>query len=398
MNDIILFGAFDRHNYGDLLFPLIMERVINDQFPTKNVFIAGLIKSDLSQYGAKRTVSIKNALKKSNTDATLILAGGDVIACDWQSAYGYLLPKAIFPVYQRIACYYFPKTTQRLTSKLLGLKSELPFNLGRNHVGDKRKIIYNSVGATEVGNIEDKRKTTSLGNVIKDSHFVSVRDNFSKTQLERIGCDSSQLAPDSATIMSSYISIEEIEERSAHSTKKLIKDNIDGYIVFQISQAHVNGKEKAFAKALSEVSSNLNLPIVLIAIGNAAGHNDAKGIHKVVSLLPKSISYNIYLDGNIFDLMNIIRNASCYCGSSLHGLITSMSFAVPRVALLPKLKKQINYMDTWDLPHMPRGVVPENLPSAVNIAISTPSKDLHELGRKLTETYMDNFKSLSKLF
>ena len=82
MNDIILYGAFDRHNYGDLLFPLIMERVINDQFPEKKVLIAGLINSDLSSYGAKETITIKKALKMSKNDATLILAGGDVIACD----------------------------------------------------------------------------------------------------------------------------------------------------------------------------------------------------------------------------------------------------------------------------------------------------------------------------
>lgn len=90
--------------------------------------------------------------------------------------------------------------------------------------------------------------------------------------------------------------------------------------------------------------------------------------------------------------------ASCYCGSSLHGLITSMSFSVPRVALLPKLRKQINYMDTWDLPHMPRGVIPENLTSAVDIAMATPSKDLKVLGRKLTDIYMNSFKTMGLNF
>ena len=96
--------------------------------------------------------------------------------------------------------------------------------------------------------------------------------------------------------------------------------------------------------------------------------------------------------------MNIIRNASCYCGTSLHGLITSMSFSVPRVALLPTLRKQINYMDTWDLPHMPKGVMPENLSEAVGIAVATPTKDLKSLGEKLTDTYMNSFKNMSSIF
>jgi len=398
MNDIILYGAFDRHNYGDLLFPLIMERVINELHPEKKVLIAGLIKSDLSRYGAKETITIKKALKMSKADATLILAGGDVVACDWQSAFGYLLPKSFFPIYDRIACYYFPQLTQHITSRLIGLTSKLPFNLSRGDIGASRKVIYNAVGATEVSNVVNEQDIALLGGLMNETNSVSVRDQFSQAQLERIGCSSSKLAPDSATIMSSYISIDELEQKSSHVTKSIIEKYINGYIVFQISQGHVKGKEESFAKALSETSRYFNLPILFIAIGNAAGHNDTTGVHKVTSLLAKGTPYKTYLDGNVFDLMNIIRNASCYCGSSLHGLITSMSYGVPRVALLPKLRKQINYMDTWDLPHMPRGVVPEGLLASVNIAMATPSNDLKALACKLTNDYMDSFRNMSSNF
>lgn len=317
MNDIILYGAFDRHNYGDLLFPLIMERVINELHPKKKVLIAGLINSDLSKYGVKKTIAIKKALEISKHDATLILAGGDVVACDWQSAYGYLLPKSLFSLYERIACYYFPKSTQYLTTRLMGLTSDLPFNLSRNDVGKSRKVIYNSVGATGVSNVTKEQKIFALGELMNETNFVSVRDLFSQAQLERIGCISSHLAPDSATVMSSYISIDELEKKSSNSTKNIIETYMSGYIVFQISQGHVKGKEKTFAKALTDTSQAFNLPIVFIAIGNAAGHNDAAGVHKVASLLTKGTTYSTYLDGNIFDLMNIIRNASCYCGSSI---------------------------------------------------------------------------------
>jgi len=45
----------------------------------KKVLTAGLINSDLPRYGAKETITIKKALKMSKVDATLILAGGDVV-------------------------------------------------------------------------------------------------------------------------------------------------------------------------------------------------------------------------------------------------------------------------------------------------------------------------------
>ncbi|MBA6225819.1 polysaccharide pyruvyl transferase family protein [Colwellia sp. MB02u-18] len=398
MSDIILYGAFDRHNYGDLLFPLIMERVIKHQFPDKSVVVAGLINSDLSEYGAPKTIAINKALKSSKPDATVILAGGDVVACDWQSAYGYLLPKVIFPLYERIACYYFSKVTDKLVSRIVGLTSILPFNLNRNDLGAARKIIYNSVGATGVSSVTNENEMLSLSKVMNEASFVSVRDVFSQTQLTRIGYSSPKLAPDSATVMSAYISVDELEKKSSWATKNIIEKYIEGYIVFQISEAHIHGKEAAFAMALSNVSRNCKLPIVFIAIGNAAGHNDAVGVHKVSAMLADDVTYETYLGGNIFDLMNIIRNAACYCGTSLHGLITAMSFGVPRVALLPNLRKQINYMQTWDLPHMPKGIKPEELTSAIEVAMATPNKDLKALGNKLTDAYMTSFKRLSESF
>lgn len=398
MHDIILYGAFDRHNYGDLLFPLIMERVIAKQFPEKKVLVAGLIDSDLSQFGAPKTVAIKKALKKSKPNATIILAGGDVIACDWQSAYGYLLPTAIFPFYERIGCYYFPKITDYIISHLAGLTSALPFNLNREDAGNGRTVIYNSVGATGVSRVTKDEDIAALGKVMNEAGFVSIRDTFSQEQLVRIGYKNPSLAPDSATVMSSYISVDEMTKKSAATTLTMIEKCNKGYLVFQISQAHVRGKEQAFAEQLSRISKETGLPIVFIAIGNAAGHNDTVGINKVVSLLDSEVTFDCYVAGNIFDLMNIIRNASCYCGTSLHGLITSMSFAIPRVGLLPTLRKQVNYMKTWDLEHMPRGIEPGQLAESVNVAMAIPKNELTALGQQLTETYMDSFKQSSALF
>jgi polysaccharide pyruvyl transferase WcaK-like protein len=273
----------------------------------------------------------------------------------------------------------------------------MPFNLNQKDAGRNRKIIYNSVGATGVSRVEGSEKEY-LRKIMNEADFVSVRDTFSQEQLVRIGYQNPILAPDSATVMSSVISNDELNEKTSKTTLQLIDELGRDYLVFQISQAHVRGKEEEFAKQLSAISKQKKLPILFIAIGNAAGHNDSAGINQVTSLLDKDIHFETYLTGNLFDIMNIIRNASCYCGTSLHGLITSMSFGIPRVGLLPTLRKQVNYMKTWDLEHMPRGITPNELERSVDIAMSTSSDELQALGEKLTLCYMDNFKALSQLF
>jgi polysaccharide pyruvyl transferase WcaK-like protein len=253
------------------------------------------------------------------------------------------------------------------------------------------------VGATGVSRVVNDEGMKSLGEAMNDAKFVSVRDTFSQEQLIRIGYKNPSIAPDSATIMSSVITIEELNEKSSKSTLQMIDELKGKYVVFQISQAHVRGKEKVFAEELNKISKNNQLPIVFIAIGNAAGHNDKAGIDKVISFLDPDVKYKTYLTGNIFDLMNIIRNTSCYCGTSLHGLITSMSFSVPRVALLPTLRKQINYMKTWDLAHMPHGIMPNELEQSINIAMNTPKDQLDDIALKLTNSYMESFNKFSSI-
>ncbi|WP_068544421.1 polysaccharide pyruvyl transferase family protein [Thalassotalea crassostreae] len=395
MNDIILYGAFDRHNYGDLLFPLIMQRVINREYPEKRVEVSGLIDSDLSEFGAPKTISINKALKRAKKDAAIILAGGDIVACNWQSAYGYLLPTTIHPLYERLT-WRLPKLTDYLVSRKVGLTSCFPFNLNKKDAGENRRIIYNSVGATSVSNLKDTKDIAYLSEMINNADYVTVRDHFSQKNLQNISVPSVEIAPDSATVMSTYISVEELTEKTSSSTHSILNKFKHGFIVFQISQAHVKGNTEKFAREIEKLYEELQLPVLFVAIGKAAGHNDIAGVKNIMSMLNSNVIYDSYLDGSIFDLMNIIRNSSCYCGTSLHGLITSMSFAVPRVALLPKLRKQINYMKTWDLPHMPKGINPEELVSAVKIATSTSNEDLELLSQKLTKTYMESFKKLTE--
>ncbi|MBU2979978.1 polysaccharide pyruvyl transferase family protein [Alteromonas sp. C1M14] len=274
-----------------------------------------------------------------------------------------------------------------------------PFTLSRVEVGNTRKIVYDSVDTSHFVDGAETAKFVPVNELLSETCSLSVRDKCSQIQLQRVGCRGPQLAPDLTTVMSSYISVAELENKSSYVAKQIIENYINGYLVVQLAQEELKGKEAVLAKGLSETSLTLDLPIVFITNGiEQEGDSKLDGIDSIVSLLDDKITYSIHADGNIFDVISLIRNGSCYCGSSLHGLITAMSFSVPRVALLSSSEKQINYMDTWDLSHMPRVVTPAQLPVAVATAIDTPSEDLTLLSHNLTHTYLDRFKGLSALF
>ncbi|HAQ26949.1 MAG TPA: polysaccharide pyruvyl transferase family protein, partial [Pseudomonas sp.] len=94
---VIVYGAYDRHNYGDLLFAIILKRYLeaNERF---RVQVAATKKSNLSRYGALPTVPLKKALEatRSQPKTLLIVAGGECLTAQWESIIGYLAPQALY--------------------------------------------------------------------------------------------------------------------------------------------------------------------------------------------------------------------------------------------------------------------------------------------------------------
>jgi hypothetical protein len=57
---VILFGAFDRHNFGDLLFPHVTLAMLGKDEPV----FAGLAVCDLCSHGGHRIQSITDLARK----------------------------------------------------------------------------------------------------------------------------------------------------------------------------------------------------------------------------------------------------------------------------------------------------------------------------------------------
>src|SRR5512135_425022 len=80
----ILFGAFDRHNFGDLLFPHITAALL----ARTNPIFAGLAERDLSCFGGHRVRALARlAAEWGERPANIIHVGGELLTCEaWQAA------------------------------------------------------------------------------------------------------------------------------------------------------------------------------------------------------------------------------------------------------------------------------------------------------------------------
>ena len=78
-------------------------------------------------------------------------------------------------------------------------------------------------------------------------------------------------------------------------------------------------------------------------IGKALDHDDHEALHGLGKLVKSPFTY--FDADTIWDIMYLIANSKCYIGTSLHGAITAMSYAVPHVGL--KVEKLSAYLGTW---------------------------------------------------
>ncbi|MCY1276987.1 polysaccharide pyruvyl transferase CsaB [compost metagenome] len=327
---IIIYGAYDRHNYGDLLFPLILKHKIENEFKLKTI-IASTSKSDLSNYGALPTIHLKEAIEKTKHQqkTKLIIAGGEVLTANWESIIGYISPKILYYPIKLVPKIIGPKYTSTISQKLTGISSSTPFIIGQDKYPGI-EVFYNAVGGNEISRKANFIKKEIKSN-LSNSTQITVRDLTTSAELKKLELQH-DLSPDCAVLIS------EIYPNETASQNQ--------YIAFHISAHHARGRISEIAEQLIKIHESTGHKIALLTIGKAPGHSDDAPLDKIHSRIP-NISFRIK-SGKIEDIIKCISSSKAYCGSSLHGAITAMAYLVPQAALFPhKIIKLSSYLETW---------------------------------------------------
>jgi len=341
---IYLFGPHDRFNYGDLLFPILLEYAIGLKSNNDYLFIkASIVDSDLSKRGAFKSVSYKKFKKGINPNDILIVTGGQSLKARWKILLSFIKwwyneiakrPR-IFKIFKKF----------NLEKKIFGAGSEFPFCINKNEYHESIKIMYNSVG----GGVD--LNESQIKN-LNDSDYVAVRDlmsfNFLKEKLSR----QVHLVPDSAIILSDVFPLEGILKRNFLKNTRVVNfiEKKENYIFFQISKARVNNKLDDIVKELEALSKKSLNRIVLCPIGTALGHED----HKALKIIHQKLNCKkAFFDSpTLQDILLLLIHSKLYIGSSLHGAITAMSYGIPYITLDKRQKKIQSYLKTWSIDNL----------------------------------------------
>ncbi len=376
MTKVCFLGATDRFNYGDLLFPLILKHKIEEADKRHLVSIENyaIFATDLSDIGAIPTKSIKSLYQEcstTNTPLFVIVIGGEVIGAQWGNILSYLDPN--FKKFYDLTNFLFGKYSFFLNTPaaqiILGGKGWFPFIISCNKFPKVSGVIYNAVGGFR--NTRTIKHFSTIIKAISSSTYCSFRDIGTYETMKTIA-PQAKLSPDSAIIMSTIYSKEFLKQKTL--VEKL---PFDDYVFFQISKREADEFDIEYIiNKLKDILFIHRKNIVLCPIGTALGHEDHIPLQELYKQLNLHTT-NIYLASNpgLFDIMGLIAHSHLYIGSSLHGIITAMSYARPYVAIRNN-KKISYYLKSWSISPLCKITNKENWDNQLTQALTVEESTL----------------------
>ena len=191
-------------------------------------------------------------------------------------------------------------------------------------------MIFNTVG----GKPSHKEKA-----MVVDSDYISVRDD--RTFKYIAGYSNPKLVPDSVLLASAVIDDEFFEG----VIRQEIRDKLSAdYISVQACPYKVKFSANQMVMELERFTKIHGGEVVLLPIGYASGHDDSIFLEKVNKIANGKF---LLLDNlNVWEIMYVISRSKAFFGTSLHGVITAMSFLVPHYSINDSIEKLTSFLQT----------------------------------------------------
>jgi len=351
---LILFGAFDRHNFGDLLFAHLWA----EPFKDRELILAGLAERDLTPYGGHRVQAVSQLARDLGEQAVDILhVGGELLTCSLYEAAIMTLPPEAAPA--AIARHDPDPAGRSLwAQQRLGLRQEIGYLVPRGLFPNTRRLAFHAVGGINLNQLPDSMRSEVIARLQAADH-LSVRDHLTQTTLAQAGIHA-PLSPDAAHRVAELFG-ERIAQHGWQGEPGQMRTRFpQGYLAVQFSADFGDDPTlHALAAQLDACGEQTGLGIALFRAGAAPWHDDLAVYRRLAGFM-RWPQCHIFESLDIWDICALLGQARAYCGSSLHGRIVAQAFGVAGVSLVPDTQapnKVQAYWATW-LPAAERNVCP----------------------------------------
>lgn len=382
LSPTVLFGAFDRHNFGDLLFPHLLA-ALN---PQQAFVFAGLAERDLRAFGGHRVWP----LAEPPRPARLIHVGGELLTCSaWQAAVMLLDPAEAADVLARYDG--DPAAAAAWAARQLGTSRTVPYVAGRDVLAPGGQLIFNAVGGVE-WSVLPAAQRAEVKVALGQADWLSVRDHVTQAALRAEGIDA-PLCPDPAVMVEQCFG-EVIRHHQQQGAVKALREAFpQGYLACQFSADFADDASlDALAQGLAAAAAETGLGLALFRAGAAPWHDDSALLEELQHRLPPGTA-RLFPSLLVWDICALIAASRGMVGSSLHGRIVALAYGLPRVSLMPPQQgrrpdKRTAFSETWEPDAVPRSVSVDQVGAAVMQALAVPADLLRENAASLRARYL----------
>jgi len=387
---IVLFGPFDRHNLGDLLFAQVLRALL----PKRDLSYAGLARRDLRTFGGVATQPLSELIQ-DQAPLHLIHAGGETLSCEaWEAAAMLLSPEDARAAAARYGM--APPAEQKRWAQIqIGIDLRAPYVLPKYLFQRPDVFVHNAVGGVVLAE-RDPDFQTEVAASLNSADFVGVRDQISHATLARLGIEA-VLMPDAAVMVQTLFGPRIALHAQPGEVERVRSACAAGYIAAQFSLDFADdGTLRALAATLDQLHLQTGFTIVLFRAGAAPLHDDLAMYRTLAARMHHKPL--IFESLQVWDICAVIAHSRLFCGSSLHGRIVALAYGLPRVSVLPPtfipgyVSKIAAMIETWEPDQRATLTEVNGLEQAAQFALALALASQQALAANLCAHYQAGFK------
>jgi hypothetical protein len=345
---IRLLCSCDRYNYGDLLFPIVTRAALTAILGPDDPYEFaqyGMARSDLSVYGALPSRGIRDLYKDAKSGDVVLLAGGENLAQTWLVMHLTLLSAGMAARWKKYTERLDASLVEKLSRWRYRGRQSFPYILSPDQFIAGVRVMYNSMGGWPLRFYPPPSQQAIASSLAKAS-FISVRDQESASILRELDASLCiHVAPDCVFLLADFLPRYQLAESISQAVQEVIQDAGE-YFCFQCNPRFGQMHLEELKRQLLTLSAQSGLSIVLTPIGRIHSFEDdvflaslAAEMGGPVRVLPDSAT--------VYDILYTLASARLFCGTSLHGVVTAMTYGVPFVAMLTEDPKLRNNLESW---------------------------------------------------
>lgn len=382
---VVLFGAFDRHNFGDMLFPHVVARMLAG----RDVRVAGLVARDLRVQGGHRVQALRQLHERA---VSLLHVGGEILTCDaWDAA---VMLQTTHDA-QRIIASQQPDRSD-WAQRVLGTRERAPYVVSKDAWPCATRVLFNAIGGVTLDERDARMRDEVLAKLAR-ADDISVRDIHTQALLAKSGIEA-RLAPDCAVMVAELFGDTIRAHASKQAVARIRKAAPRGYLAVQFSADFSDDATlDQIAAQLDHAAHAHDLAIVFFRAGAAPWHDDLSCFERTAVRM-RAPSVHLFDSLNIWDICALLAHSRGYIGSSLHGRIVAMAHALPRINLLhdgdfARPCKQTAFAQTWEDAGQPIAVRVSGIAEGINNALSVDPARLKQTAARLVALCRDAFQT-----